>query len=81
MTIPRQSDRVGEGQNRIEACWMCGIHQPAAQMIADGGVACADVRWYCRDLRACTERWAAAGWPRPGGARRFSGGSGRAGTA
>jgi hypothetical protein len=26
-------------------------------MIADGGGACADVRWYCLDKLACTERW------------------------
>jgi hypothetical protein len=28
-------------------------------MVADGGSACADIRWYCRDMRACTERWTA----------------------
>jgi hypothetical protein len=26
-------------------------------MMADGGSACADVRWYCLDKRGCTERW------------------------
>jgi hypothetical protein len=26
-------------------------------MVADGGSACADVRWYCLDMRGCTERW------------------------
>jgi hypothetical protein len=41
----------------IKSCWICGIRQPAERMIADGGSACADVRWYCRDMRACTERW------------------------
>jgi len=27
------------------------------QLVADGGSACADVRWYCLDMRTCTERW------------------------
>jgi len=26
-------------------------------MVADGGNACADVRWFCLDTSACTERW------------------------
>jgi hypothetical protein len=26
-------------------------------MMADGGGACADVRWYCLDKPACTGRW------------------------
>jgi hypothetical protein len=39
------------------ACAMCGIQLPAHQMVADGGQACADVRWYCRDAKACTDRW------------------------
>ncbi|MGH3188983.1 MAG: hypothetical protein ACRDPY_06485 [Streptosporangiaceae bacterium] len=39
------------------ACAMCGIQLPAHQMVADGGQACADIRWYCRDARACTDRW------------------------
>lgn len=38
-------------------CWMCGIHLSAGQMVADGGTACADVRWYCLDMRGCTDRW------------------------
>jgi hypothetical protein len=36
---------------------MCGIHLSADQMVADGGGACLDLRWYCQDTRACTERW------------------------
>jgi hypothetical protein len=26
-------------------------------MVADGGSACADVRWFCRDIQGCTDRW------------------------
>jgi hypothetical protein len=41
----------------VEPCWMCGIRLPVTQMMADGGEACGSVRWYCRDVRGCTERW------------------------
>jgi hypothetical protein len=33
------------------------MRMPADQMVADGGSACADVRWYCLDTWGCTERW------------------------
>jgi hypothetical protein len=36
---------------------MCGIRLYPGQMVADGGSACADVRWYCLDMQGCTERW------------------------
>jgi len=41
----------------VVACWMCGIQLHQSQMVPDGGSACDDVRWYCRDTRACSERW------------------------
>lgn len=41
----------------VERCWMCGVRLPVSQMMADGGDACGNVRWYCRDVRGCTERW------------------------
>jgi hypothetical protein len=41
----------------VASCWMCGTLLPQHQMLPDGGAACDDVRWYCRDTRACTERW------------------------
>ena len=44
-------------QARAKPCWLCGIRLPAEQMVADGGSACSDLRWYCRDTQACTERW------------------------
>jgi hypothetical protein len=40
-------------------CSLCGIVLPVDLMVPDGGQACADVRWYCQDARACTERWTA----------------------
>ncbi len=41
----------------VRTCWMCGIRLPAEQMMADGGSACPDLRWYCRDTWGCTRRW------------------------
>lgn len=57
MTDQRRLATVPAARAGVEACWMCGIRLPADQLVADGGSACADVRWYCRDLRSCTERW------------------------
>lgn len=45
------------GPAGVRSCWMCGMRLSADQMVADGGSACADVRWYCLDRRGCTERW------------------------
>lgn len=42
---------------QVKSCWMCGIRLPASQMVADGGSACHDVRWYCSDMWGCTRRW------------------------
>ena len=40
-------------------CSLCGIELPKGLMMPDGGGACADVRWYCKDTRSCTDRWTA----------------------
>jgi len=44
----------------VVPCWMCGIRLQQNQMVPDGGSACGDIRWYCKDTRACTERWTSA---------------------
>lgn len=41
----------------IESCWLCGIRLRVDQLVPDGGSACPDVRWYCRDMIGCTQRW------------------------
>ena len=41
----------------VVSCWMCGICTHSSQMMPDGGSACDDIRWYCNDARACTQRW------------------------
>jgi hypothetical protein len=72
MAALKQEDLAGERQDRIERCWLCGIRLSIAQMVPDGGSACADLRWYCRDMRACTGRWTVAAWP-PGRGTAVSG--------
>jgi len=29
-------------------------------LVPDGGQACTDIRWYCKDAMSCTERWTTA---------------------
>jgi hypothetical protein len=58
MTDQLRSVRYWAQQANVKSCWMCGIRRPADQMVPDGGSACHDLRWYCRDTRACTDRWA-----------------------
>lgn len=41
----------------VAQCSMCGIALPLGLLVPDGGSACADVRWYCKDARSCTDRW------------------------
>ena len=57
MTDPHHQVAPGREPSPVRSCWMCGIRLPAGQMMPDGGSACLDVRWYCRDTWACTQRW------------------------
>ena len=57
ITGQMRSVRYWAAQATAKSCWMCGIRLSEDQMVADGGSACLDLRWYCRDTRACTERW------------------------
>jgi len=41
-------------------CSMCGIALPLGLLVPDGGQACTDIRWYCKDAKSCTERWTTA---------------------
>ena len=38
-------------------CSMCGVSHPLGLLVPDGSRACADIRWYCKDVKSCTERW------------------------
>ena len=44
----------------VAQCSLCGIALPLGLMVPDGGPACADIRWYCKDAMSCTKRWTAA---------------------
>jgi hypothetical protein len=65
------SSTVGLGGNRLRPlegaeCSLCGVARPLGLLVPDGGQSCADVRWYCKDVKSCTERWMeAARAPRP----------------
>ena len=41
-------------------CSLCGIALPLGLLVPDGGEACDDIRWYCKDAKSCTERWTTA---------------------
>ena len=41
----------------VAQCSMCGIALPLGLLVPDGGQACADILWYCKDAMSCTERW------------------------
>ena len=49
----------GDGRRSLQAarCALCSIELPLGLMVPDGGHACADLRWYCKDAQACTDRW------------------------
>jgi len=44
----------------VASCSLCGVTLPLGLLVPDGGQACDDIRWYCKDARSCTERWIAA---------------------
>ena len=44
----------------VAQCSMCSIALPLGLLVPDGGQACADIRWYCKDTKSCTERWTTA---------------------
>jgi hypothetical protein len=58
----RRPPGKGSGARRagVVSCWMCGIRLHSSTMMPDGGDWCDDTRWYCRDARACTQRWTAS---------------------
>ena len=41
-------------------CSLCGVALPTGLVVPDGGQACVDIRWYCKDAKECTERWTAS---------------------
>jgi hypothetical protein len=67
---PAGAATAGLGDNHrrpleVAECCMCGIARPLALLVPDGGGACADIRWYCKDVKSCTERWTTGVSSRP----------------
>lgn len=54
-----QAERPDGGNRALQAatCSLCGFERPVGLMVPDGGQACADLRWYCKDVKSCTQRW------------------------
>ena len=53
------------GGNRLRPldvgeCSMCGIARPLGLLVPDGSPESIDTRWYCKDVKSCTERWTSA---------------------
>jgi hypothetical protein len=42
---------------------LCGIALPLGLLVPDGGQACTDIRWYCKDAMSCAHRWTTATSP------------------
>ena len=61
--VPSLRDRLRPLE--VAQCTLCGIALPLGLLVPDGGPACADIRWYCKDAKSCTERWTTARPPRP----------------
>ena len=57
---PAAAPRDRLGPLDVAQCSMCGIALPLALLVPDGGQACADIRWYCKDAKSCTQRWTTA---------------------
>lgn len=49
----------------VAQCSLCGIALPLGLLVPDGGQACTDVRWYCKDAMSCAHRWTTASSPVP----------------
>ena len=66
LTLPGPPTPTPSGRPRpleVAQCSLCGIAHPLALLIPDGGQACADIAWYCKDTKSCTERWTTARLP------------------
>ena len=58
--LPAPAPRDRPRPREAAQCSMCGIALPLGLLVPDGGPGCADIRWYCKDAKSCTERWTTA---------------------
>jgi hypothetical protein len=59
----RQAPAPGDNRLRpleVAECSMCGVARPLGLLVPDGNPASTDIRWYCKDVKSCTERWTTA---------------------
>jgi hypothetical protein len=57
-SVASTQERGGSRRSlQVARCALCAIELPLGLMVPDGGHACADLRWYCKDAKACTDRW------------------------
>jgi hypothetical protein len=68
--VPVETPAPEPADNRLRplevtGCAMCGVVLPLGLLVPDGSPACADIRWYCKDVKSCTERWTTALSQRP----------------
>jgi hypothetical protein len=54
---PAMGSGVSTRHAAMMSCWLCGVRLHESQMVPDGSDSCDDVRWYCGDVQACTQRW------------------------
>ena len=62
---PASAPTLAPGDNRLRPldmgeCSMCGIARPLGLLVPDGSPDSLDTRWYCKDVKSCTERWTSA---------------------
>jgi hypothetical protein len=60
VTPPTATQRNRPRPLEVAQCSLCGIALPLGLLVPDGGQACADIHWYCKDAMSCTKRWTAA---------------------
>ncbi len=60
---PTATQHNGPRPLEVAQCSLCGIALPLGLLVPDGGQACADVRWYCKDAMSCAHRWTTASSP------------------
>jgi len=54
---PAAAQRDAPRPLEVASCSLCGLARPLGLLVPDGGGACPDIRWYCKDAGSCTERW------------------------
>ena len=67
LAVAPAAEQPENGRRPLEVaeCALCGVARPLGLLVPDGGPACTGIRWYCKDVKSCTERWTTAQLHRP----------------